>query len=494
MKYTLLAFLAIAAIATFGATQTTKEYVDTKASNTLVTAKSYTDAKAVEVTALIPNTNDFMRASWSNEMSIVAGNGASASGGVNTVIGSGATGRGIGATAYGNNAMAIGQYTFAAGIEASATNYNSFVIGNRANSFGQDSTAVGNRAQAFSSRSTAVGFEADASGWNALSIGSYALANGLSSLSAGAGSLAYGSYATALGMSACASNSSSVAIGYNSKALHSSSLSFGSNAKSAGYNSVAVGASTEANQQSVAIGSGAKATGNQSVAIGRDAKATHTAAVAIGPTAETTADSTIRIAYNPSEIILGFWQPKSLQAYFNELTPTIDWSIASNIVRNAEFLPSKYYYVYRGTTNMTAKWQWSALGYNGSYSTTIDLLPANADSLVSMDIGDGAMISFKNGGRLNVSNGGEMWVPDPNAITFGSRQNQTNFNNYVKAIAQSAGGGVSEARVGEIATNVVRAANGGIWDATLQVWWTPVMANGKLTYQATTNVNLQAGN
>jgi len=45
------------------------------------------------------------------------------------------------------------------------------------------------------------------------------------------------------------------------------------------------------------------------------------------------------------------------------------------------------------------------------------------------------MISFENGGRLNVSNGGEMWVPDPNAITFGSGQNQTNFNDYVMSLA-----------------------------------------------------------
>ena len=35
---------------------------------------------------------------------------------------------------------------------------------------------------------------------------------------------------------------------------------------------------------------------------------------------------------------------------------------------------------------------------------------------------------------------------------------------------------------------------GGIWDEALQVWWTPVMRNGSLTYQATTNVNLNAEN
>jgi len=35
---------------------------------------------------------------------------------------------------------------------------------------------------------------------------------------------------------------------------------------------------------------------------------------------------------------------------------------------------------------------------------------------------------------------------------------------------------------------------GGIWDETLEVWWTPRMRNGSLTYEATTNVNLNAEN
>lgn len=44
-------------------------------------------------------------------------------------------------------------------------------------------------------------------------------------------------------------------------------------------------------------------------------------------------------------------------------------------------------------------------------------------------------------------------------------------------------------------TNIVRDLSlGGIWDAELQVWWTPRMRNGSLTYEATTNVNLNAGN
>lgn len=44
-------------------------------------------------------------------------------------------------------------------------------------------------------------------------------------------------------------------------------------------------------------------------------------------------------------------------------------------------------------------------------------------------------------------------------------------------------------------TNIVRDLSlGGIWDETLQVWWTPHMRNGSLTYEATTNVNLNAEN
>ena len=59
-------------------------------------------------------------------------------------------------------------------------------------------------------------------------------------------------------------------------------------------------------------------------------------------------------------------------------------------------------------------------------------------------------------------------------------------------------GGVDGFYIGEknLKTIITEGASGGggIWDADLQVWWTPVMSNGKLTYQATTNVNLNAGN
>lgn len=58
---------------------------------------------------------------------------------------------------------------------------------------------------------------------------------------------------------------------------------------------------------------------------------------------------------------------------------------------------------------------------------------------------------------------------------------------------QNVSGGVSEATVTNIAKAVVREKSlGGIWDRQLGVWWTPVMVNGALTYQATTNVNINA--
>ena len=46
-----------------------------------------------------------------------------------------------------------------------------------------------------------------------------------------------------------------------------------------------------------------------------------------------------------------------------------------------------------------------------------------------------------------------------------------------------------------VVTNIVRDLSlGGIWDSQLEVWWTPRMRNGSLTYEATTNVNLNAEN
>ncbi len=51
------------------------------------------------------------------------------------------------------------------------------------------------------------------------------------------------------------------------------------------------------------------------------------------------------------------------------------------------------------------------------------------------------------------------------------------------------------AGIPQTVTNIVRDLSlGGIWDSQLEVWWTPRMRNGSLTYEATTNVDLNAGN
>ena len=50
------------------------------------------------------------------------------------------------------------------------------------------------------------------------------------------------------------------------------------------------------------------------------------------------------------------------------------------------------------------------------------------------------------------------------------------------------------ALVSETATMIREQSLGGIWDEELQVWWTPSMRKGSLTYEATTNVNLNAEN
>jgi len=362
--------------------------------------------------------------------------------------------------------------------------------------------AVGDGASATANGTIAVGVDARAANLSGIAIGGYAQSQG--------------TYGISVGLQASTTNSSGVSIGYKAKS-DNSSAAVGASSEATKYGAALGRTAKATGQYGVAIGFGAVASGNQSFAIGKDAKATHVAAGAIGPTAETTADSTLRVKYSPSEIYLGYWQPKSLQSYFNDLITPVDWSVAENMVRNAEYLPSKYYYVYQGTTNLTAKWQWSALGANNSYSTTISLLPANETSLVRLDIGDGAMVSIENGGRLNVTSGGELWIPDPDVVTFGSGQNQTNLTDYIRAVS----GGTASASASSVAESLYTsddwtAVNGGtsktalkrdvtavyssmmntvndvkakFYDAPLQTEWTVKIVNGEMKLYATTNVN-----
>lgn len=50
--------------------------------------------------------------------------------------------------------------------------------------------------------------------------------------------------------------------------------------------------------------------------------------------------------------------------------------------------------------------------------------------------------------------------------------------------------GMTEGRVGEIATNAARSVFGTVWDESLGVAWEARMHNGNLYYIATTNVQV----
>lgn len=81
--------------------------------------------------------------------------------------------------------------------------------------------------------------------------------------------------------------------------------------------------------------------------------------------------------------------------------------------------------------------------------------------------------------------------------TFTSRDEFTSFTfvdvtGTLKQDAPDALALKSEVLSKEKVKEVVRETNGGVWDQKLEVWWTPKMENGKLTYQATTNINLKA--
>ena len=91
----------------------------------------------------------------------------------------------------------------------------------------------------------------------------------------------------------------------------------------------------------------------------------------------------------------------------------------------------------------------------------------------------------------------------PGALAFGSNYPDYSERQVILDLARIPDGStgiaflsdIPESVTPETVTNIVRELSlGGIWDAELEVWWTPVMVGGSLTYQATTNVNLNAEN
>ncbi len=266
-----------------------------------------------------------------------------------------------------------------------------------------------------------LGKDASATGTRTTAVGAYSEASGISSIAIGNSAKAAGTYPIALGIEAKATNGNAVAVGAYADAVNGGvHVGVGTTAQNHGYaraNAVALG-NAKADEMGVAIGAEAEA-GNQSVAIGRGAKANHTAAVAIGPLAETTADSTMRIKYSPSEIFIGFWTPKSLQEYFDEIDPDVDYEGITNLVNAASFVPK---------TIMGSGWNFSS---NSIAKSAVWELKKSGSYSPMLKVGDGAKLVV-NSGELTQYESGTVNLRNPSAVYVGAN-GKTNLTEFVKA-------------------------------------------------------------
>lgn len=266
-----------------------------------------------------------------------------------------------------------------------------------------------------------LGKDASATGTRTTALGAYAEASGISSIALGNSAKAAGTYPIALGLEAKATNGNAVAIGAYADATEGGvHIGVGGNQFSHGYarkNAVALG-NAKAEEMGLAFGEGAEAA-NQSIAIGRGAKATHTAAVAFGPLAESVGDATMRIKFSPSEIYLGFWTPKSLQEYFDEISPDVDFEGITNLVNNAPFVP---------TTIMGSGWSMSS---NAIGKSSIWALKKSGTYSPMLRIADGAQLMI-SGGNLTQAATGTVNLRDPSQVFVGSN-GKTNLTDFVKA-------------------------------------------------------------
>jgi hypothetical protein len=233
----------------------------------------------------------------------------------------------------------------------------------------------------------------------------------------GNGAKAKGTYPIAVGLYATATNNNGVAVGAYADAGNGG-VSAGQNAKT-GAAGVGIGSNAQSGQSGIAIGLRAKA-GEQSVAIGRDASATHTGSVAIGPMAQTQGDNQMHWAFLPSEIYLGYGGIyKSLQSYFDELTPQdIDWQEVSNIVKGADFVPSKFYRPNSETLVGEINCEVSYLWNKGM--TTIEPIPARRETdEITFRMGTNVSVIALSGGKIRVNKGATLSIRDMDSLEFG---------------------------------------------------------------------------
>lgn len=286
-----------------------------------------------------------------------------------------------------------------------------------------------------------LGKDASATGTRTTAIGAYAESSGISAISLGNAAKTKGTYPIAIGIAATATNGNGIAIGSFAEARDGGVNIGVSSQWSKGYaksGGVAIGTIAKADENGVAIGNGSQA-GNQSVALGRGAKATHTAAVAIGPTAETVADSTMRIGYSPSEIYLGFFQAKSLQAYFDELTPPdIDLGQVSNIVNEAEHVPSVMYRTSGGTKTKIAEVKSTVASLYGRDSIVTKYDTASANTTWRTEYGSNVIHKLKSGSTLQANNGASIEVDNPEDFTVYTGNNRKTLPEYIASVSPAA--------------------------------------------------------
>ena len=339
-----------------------------------------------------------------------------------------------------------------------------------------------------------------------VAVGVNSISSNLSSTAVGAGAEAKGMYSTAVGTQAKALYSDASAFGDNSLASKSDSLALGANSVSTGDYAVAVGAaSTARGNYGIAIGKGAEA-GNQSIAIGRDAKANHTAAVAIGPTAETTADNTMRIAYSPNEIYIGFFTPKTLtQTIIDTVGESPSAATVTNIVNDKiasanQFLRATDYGISGSTTQQVfstsrsvsklwgtwiASYVLSAPGSNSyrlEYGTNTNIRLRDNSGL---SFNDSAKATFSSGTYAQFNDGAIVRIMNPDNLTFGPSGGSTNIAQYIALVAAS----------DPVVANVAKVATRNslfnlTYDSDLGVTWKKVAENGAFYERCYTNVNM----
>lgn len=354
--------------------------------------------------------------------------------------------------------------------------------------------------------SVGVGKDATVSGNGGVAVGAYSVSSNLSSTAVGAGAEAKGMYSTAVGTQAKALYSDASAFGDNSLASKSDSLALGANSVSTGDYAVAVGAaSTARGNYGIAIGHGAEA-GNQSIAIGRNAKANHSAAVAIGTGAETTADATMRIAYSPNEIYIGFFTPKTLtQTIIDTVGESPSAETVTNIVNDKiasanQFLRATDYGISGSTTQQVfstsrsvsklwgtwiASYVLSAPGSNAyrlEYGTNTNIRLRDNSGL---SFSDSAKATFSSGTYAQFNNGAIVRIMNPDDLTFGPSGSSTNIAQYIALVAATE----------PVVANVARVATQNslfnlTYDSDLGVTWKKVAENGVFYEKCYTNVNM----